>query len=117
MAASKSEEKAVPVGKPRGRPIQKGQVLNPTGRPKKTAQELDLIAACKSKTLDALAVIEGIMSNGETEKNKLSAALAIIERAYGKPVQPTDAKIDATVTIEAKRPKLTREEWLAYLVA
>lgn len=84
--AEKSKVKA----KPRGKPIAKGQVLNPGGRPKKTAQELDLIAACKSKTPDALDVIVDIMSNGEKEATRLQAAQAIIERAYGKPVQPTD---------------------------
>lgn len=84
--AQKSKNKA----KPRGKPIAKGQVLNPGGRPKKTAEELDLIAACKAKTPDALDVMVNMMRNGEQEKNRLTAAMAIIERAYGKPVQPTD---------------------------
>ena len=94
--AAKSEIKA----KPRGRAIVKGQVLNPTGRPKKTPQELDLIAACKAKTLDALAVITDIMTNGEKEQTRLAAALSIIERAYGKPVQPQD--VNLTGDLQAK---------------
>ena len=68
----------------------KGKSGNPGGRPTKTAQELDLIAACKDKTPEALAVIADIMANGEKEATRLAAALSIIERAYGKPVQPQD---------------------------
>lgn len=110
--AEKSKVKA----KPRGKPIQKGQVLNPGGRPKKTVQELDLIAACKEKTPDALAVILEIMQQGEKEATRLNAAQAIIERAYGKPVQPQDVKVEGNLHMtHAQRPKLTREEWLASL--
>jgi hypothetical protein len=97
--AQKSKVKA----KPRGKPIAKGQVLNPGGRPKKTVEELDLIAACKAKTPDALATITDIMTNGEKEQTRLSAALAIIERAYGKPVQPVDASISGTVISRIER--------------
>ena len=97
--AQKSKVKA----KPRGKPIAKGQVLNPGGRPKKTVEELDLIAACKAKTPDALATISDIMTNGEKEQTRLSAALAIIERAYGKPVQPVDASISGTVISRIER--------------
>ena len=67
-----------------------GKSGNPSGRPKRTQEELDLIAACKAKTPAALEVIENIMRNGQNERNQLSAAMAIIERAWGKPVQPTD---------------------------
>lgn len=62
---------------------------NPGGRPKRTEQEFELIAACKDKTPEALAVLESIMANGENERNRITAALAIIERAHGKAVQPT----------------------------
>ena len=99
----KSEIKAKPRGKPRGKPIAKGQVLNPGGRPKKTAQELDLIAACKAKTPDALATITDIMTNGEKEQTRLAAALAISERAYGKPVQPVDASLSGVVISRIER--------------
>jgi hypothetical protein len=71
--------------------FKKGVSGNPGGRPKRTAEELDLIAACKGRTPAALAVIESIMMEGENERNKLSAAMAIIERGYGKPVQPVEA--------------------------
>lgn len=62
---------------------------NPGGRPKRTPQEIDLIAACKDKTQEALDVLLSIMTSGENERNKITAAMAIIERGHGKPVQPT----------------------------
>lgn len=97
--AQKSKTKA----KPRGRPIAKGQVLNPGGRPKKTPQELDLIAACKAKTPQALDVIIEIMEHGEREQVRLAAAMSIIERAYGKPVQPTDVALSGVITSIERR--------------
>ena len=95
--AAKSESK--PKGKPRGkgRPIQKGQVLNPTGRPKKTQAERDLIEACKDHCNEALETILQVMRNGETEKNRLTAAETVIERAYGRPVQPSDVNLSGGV--------------------
>lgn len=97
QTAQKSKTKA----KPRGKPIAKGQVLNPGGRPKKTVEELDLIAACKAKTPEALSVITDIMVNGEKEQTRLAAALSIIERAYGKPVQQQDVSLSGSVLFSA----------------
>lgn len=89
--------------KPRGKPFQKGQTGNPGGRPARTPEEFALIEACKAKTPAALAVMERIMENGENERNQLSAAMAIIERAYGKPEQPVSATVNASVTVEIIR--------------
>lgn len=91
-----------------------GRSGNPGGRPKKTQQEFELVAACKAKAPEALAVLMEIMSNGENEKNRMTAAQAIIERGFGKPVQPTDNLVTVT-ELPPKRPKMTREEWLASL--
>ena len=76
---------------------------NPGGRPVKTVQEIDLIAACKAKTPDALKVITDIMTNGEKEQTRLTAALSIIERAYGKPVQPQDVSLSGVVITRIER--------------
>lgn len=75
------------TGAPRPTAFKPGKSGNPTGRPKKTEQEFELIQACKDKTPAALAVMEHIMMEGENERNKLAAAQAIIDRAYGKPTQ------------------------------
>jgi len=81
----------------------KGKSGNPGGRPGKTAQELDLIAACKAKTPEALGVIADLMVNGEREQTRLQAALSIIERAYGKPVQPQDVNLIGTIISRIER--------------
>lgn len=86
-----------------GKPFPKGVSGNPSGRPKRTEEELDLIAACKQKTEDALFVLLSIMENGENERNRMAAAMAIIERGHGKAVQPTvmsTATPDAVEKIE-----------------
>lgn len=84
----KAENSKQTAKKPRGTPFPKGKTGNPGGRPKRTPEELDLVAACKAKTPAALVVIERIMTTGENERNQLAAATAIIDRAYGKPTQP-----------------------------
>ena len=71
-------------------PFEKGKSGNPGGRVKRTQEELDLIDACKKRTPDALNVIGSIMEHGENERNRLSAAQYIIDRAYGKAVQQTE---------------------------
>lgn len=73
--------------------FKKGQSGNPGGRAKRTPEEFELIAACREKTPEALNVIYGIMQNGESDKVRLSAAQAIIERGHGKPKQETDVNI------------------------
>lgn len=77
-----------------------GQSGNPSGRPKKTEEEFELVAACKSKTMSALAVMERIMTSGENERNQLSAALAIIERGHGKSIERKEIRTGPLDTLE-----------------
>lgn len=93
---AESSERAAKKPRGPGKPFQKGRSGNPGGRAKKTPEELDLIAACKEKTPRALSVIADIMENGENERNRLAAAQAIIERAYGKPKE--NVELDAKIT-------------------
>lgn len=100
------------AAKPRGagKPFQKGQSGNPGGRKKKTQEDLDLEAACRKLTPRALDVVVDVMQNGENERNRLAAAQIIIERAYGKAVQPTKISGDAEnplktcITVEFIKP-------------
>lgn len=50
-----------------------------------------MIKACKQRGLEALGVLIKIMETGK-EANRLKAALAILERGYGKPQQPVVGK-------------------------
>ena len=68
-----------------GRPFEKGKSGNPSGRSRLTPEELDLISACKERTPKALAVIDTIMANGKSERTRLTAAMYVIDRAYGQP--------------------------------
>ncbi len=70
-----------------------GQSGNKSGRPKRTPEEFELIAACKLKAPAALIVIAKLMDESKSDSVKLSAATAIIDRAYGKPTTVIDAKI------------------------
>jgi hypothetical protein len=58
---------------------------NPGGRPKKTAEEAAVVKAARAKSKQALDVVVDIMNNGSSERVRLSAALAVIERGCGKP--------------------------------
>lgn len=79
---------AVPVG----RRFQPGQSGNPGGRkkltPEQKQQELDLVRACREKSLAALAVIESLMHTADRDSTRLAAAQFVIERGWGKAVQP-----------------------------
>lgn len=95
---------------PRGKPFQPGQSGNKVGRPKKTEEERTLEQMCRDKTPDALGVLISIMEDGEQERNRMTAAMAIIERGYGKAVQPTTignpdgTKMDMNMTVTLVKP-------------
>ncbi len=75
--------------------FKKGARGNPSGRPKRTPEELDLIAACKAKSPAALEVIDKLMYGASSDAVKFSAAVSIIERGYGRATTFIDAKITA----------------------
>jgi len=95
---------------PRGKPFQPGQSGNPGGRKPKTQEERTLEAMCRDRTQEALAVLLEIMSNGEQERNRITAAMAVIERGHGKAVQPTTignpdgSKMDMNMTVTLVKP-------------
>lgn len=94
-----------PKRKPPKTAFQPGQSGNPGGRPPKTDEQRTLEAMCRDKSLEALAVLEKIMTEGENERNRITAALAIIERGHGKAVQPNTltgadgGPIDHSITV------------------
>lgn len=64
-------------------PFQPGQSGNPGGRPKENAE---LKALARTHTTEAIEKLVMWM-RGENPKASVSACLAILDRAYGKPAQ------------------------------
>jgi hypothetical protein len=109
--AENSQQAAKPTRRRgQGKPFQPGQSGNPGGRAPKTEEERTLEQMCRDKTQDALAVLVKIMDNGENERNRITAAMAIIERGHGKAVQPTTignpdgSKMDMNLTVTLVKP-------------
>lgn len=75
---------AISKNLPRGKPFAKGLSGNPTGRPRRTPEEVELADACRAKTKDALEVIEGLMRTSDNDRVRLAAAQFIIERGWGR---------------------------------
>jgi hypothetical protein len=92
--------------KPRGKPFAKGVSGNSGGRPKRTQEEVDLIAACKEKTPEALEVIQDLMTNSTNDRVRLAAAEYILDRAWGKPTQRQEIEpIQLEVFTTDRRPE------------
>jgi len=70
----------------------KGQSGNPGGKPKADYKIRDL---AKAKTQIALDTLEEICKSGESESARVAAAIALLDRGYGKPTQPISGDEDA----------------------
>jgi hypothetical protein len=64
----------------------KGVSGNPNGRPPKGSDAIALEAACRDRAPAALAVLDQLMRTADRDSVRLSAALSVLERAYGRPV-------------------------------
>lgn len=65
---------------------------NPGGRPRRTAEEFELIEACAKKVPEALDTIIDLMKNSKQDSVRLAAATSIIERKYGKAVDRKEVR-------------------------
>lgn len=65
----------------------KGQSGNPGGRPK---AEIDLRALARTYTKEALDTLLKVMRAGDKDSARVAAAVAVLDRGYGKPAQTVD---------------------------
>ena len=68
----------------------KGQSGNPGGRPKSEVQVRELAQKYGPKAIEILA---RLMTEAEKDGDRVKAASAILDRAYGKPHQATSTEI------------------------
>lgn len=81
----------------KGRPFEKGQSGNPSGRPKMDDKTKAIL---KAAAPDAARLLVEMMNNPVTgEKTRLQAAQTILDRVYGKAVQPIEGGMDNKVEI------------------
>lgn len=98
------------TAKPRGKPFQKGQSGNPSGRPKNTPEQLDALAAIRDLAPDAANVLQQIMQDERAPAAaRIRAAVEILDRTYGRaetPLKVDDAKRDTLSDIRSDVEKI-----------
>lgn len=79
------------------KPAQKGEIRNPSGRPKTP----DIVKQMfKSAAPEAVKLLVDTMNDGEEKKEtRLKCAETILDRVYGKPTQPIDGLIENTIQL------------------
>jgi hypothetical protein len=91
-------------------PFKPGESGNPGGRPKvlKHVQE-----AAREHSSDAIKVLSAIMNNAKAPAAaRISAASALLDRGYGKPLQAVDSTNVNVIYAISDQPA-TIEEWVA----
>lgn len=80
---------------PRGRRFGEGQPTNAGGRPKALAEVIEL---ARAHTVDAIKVLHDIATNERAAAvARVSASNSLLERGWGKPVQPIDLTVQTDI--------------------
>jgi hypothetical protein len=60
---------------------------------------LDLKSLARGYTEAAVRTLGGVAEAGESEAARVSAAIALLDRGWGKPNQPHEAKLEGSLEI------------------
>lgn len=90
----------------RGHPWPKGVSGNPGGRPKTESKMREL---ARSYAENALCTLVDIMQNG-SERARVVAAIAILDRGYGRPTQDIEVRKQEPEESELDLSTLTNDE-------
>jgi hypothetical protein len=96
----------------RGRPFPKGVCPNPGGRPKgaktnpiKLAQR-DVKAMAQELSSKAMTALEAVLDNPKASPSAIvSAATAILDRAFGRPAQCVDVTANVSAVLPQERAR------------
>ena len=90
-------------------PFKKGQSGNPGGRPKEDGEIREL--ARQHGPVAIAKLVEHM--NAEDARLSQSAAIALLDRGFGKPAQSLNVggQEDNPFIVQPVRPKITEEEW------
>ena len=70
----------------------------PDPTPKKK-MPTDIKSLARGWTEASILTLGGIATNGESDAARVSAAIALLDRGWGKPNQPTESKIEGKVEV------------------
>jgi hypothetical protein len=76
---------------------------------------MNVIEMARTHTPSAINTLADIVLNGEAPPAaRVAAASVLLERAWGKPVQPVDAQVDMRATYVIRAPSLVEsaKDWL-----
>ena len=92
-----------------GRPFRPGESGNPNGRPVVPAS---VVEASRALTGTALATLEEICISGIDESARIKAAVALLDRAWGKPIEKQEltGKDQSPLEVRAVSETLTDEQ-------
>ncbi len=76
------------------RPWPKGVSGNPGGKKAKTAADKAVEALARANSTEAVDTVLSIMRGGDSDRTRLAAALAVLERAHGKPGDRLTAPVE-----------------------
>ncbi len=63
----------------------------------------DLKSLARSYTERAVRTLAGVSESSENDSARVSAAIALLDRGWGKPNQPHDAKVDGELRITIRK--------------